>query len=141
MITAPLTHAPKIAFALAFAAVLFFGLLTGTPTAMTGAAGKADADLTPPTTTTPEPTSQQIEWDDLEGTLRHVAANTPVASSQGVDVVVRQPADPGLVLVCIRPPERLQVTGDDWQRQSHGDPTWCSEASTGSDVRFELEEN
>jgi hypothetical protein len=142
MTTAPLTHAPKIAFALAFAAVLSFGLLAGTPTATAGPHGQADAEPAPPTTTAPRTTSPQIEWDDSEGTLRHVVADTPIAPSNDVDVVVRQPADPGLVLVCVRPPERLRVSGDDWHRQSHrGDPTWCTEARAGSDVRFDLEEN
>ena len=127
-------HSPKLALALSFAVVMFFGLLAGGPAPEVGPTPQPDTKPTPPAVA-----PQHIEWLGSQGTLTHVTAETPVASSTNAEVNIRQSHRSALLQVCVRPHDRLRVAGDGWHRQDHGNLTWCTEVREGSDVRFELE--
>jgi hypothetical protein len=130
MITTPaVAHSPKLAFALSFAVVLFLGLLIGAP-APEGGAG--------PGPTPPPLELQQIEWDGAKGTLQHVTATTRVAPSSNADVNIRPSESDDLVQVCVRPHGRLGVVGGGWERQEHGNLTWCIDVPEDTEVQFEL---
>jgi hypothetical protein len=142
MITAPLTHAPKIAFALALAVVLAVSLIARSlfAAAEPGPVTGAGQQISPPLA--------QIHWDDRHAEVRDVAAGMMFEPDPLATVVVRQATDPGRLSVCVQPRSGLQVSTDgDWKqvvggiwstRPDPGAPYWCTRAPVGSDVEFDL---
>jgi hypothetical protein len=137
MITAPLTHAPKIAFALAFAVVLAVSLMARSLVAGVEPGPGPDQQLA------------RIQWEDyLHGAVQDVAAGTEFAPDPSAAVGIWAAQSPGSVWVCLRPRSGLQVstdgwkpvTGGNWRAPAPDDPYWCTSARTGSDVEFELAE-
>jgi hypothetical protein len=138
MITAPLTHAPRIAFALAFAVVLAVSLMAGSLVA------GAEPGPGPEQQIRPQPA--RIQWeDDLHGEVQDVAAGTQFAPDPSTAVGIWAAPGPDRVWVCLRPRSGLRVATDGWKPVTGGnwrapadDPYWCTSARTGSDVEFEL---